>query len=262
MGYAALAGALVVGAFWVGTRADLALGLSPSVVHAAEGDAAAGPVVADRATEIDGQTVGEVLINGDPVIRMRTSAGGFTAPERAMIIGRRLQQWLSGPYSAYDLAVREGAYGGAELRAGGTLIVDVNEAEAAPLGSTPVGLANAWKDNIMIALGVEPPEDVPGPATPATGEDMDTAATGEEPVIAEDYDNKIVPILSVGGNTAIGGARVNGPESRVGDVIAVTQLETKFQDFLEIDIYVPVKTRGGLDRVQQVGVTALGDYQL
>jgi hypothetical protein len=262
LGYAALAGALVVGAFWAGTRADLALGLSPSVVHAAEGDAAAGPVVADRAAEIDGQTVGEVLINAEVVIRMRTSAGGFTAPERAMIIAGRMHQWLSGPYSPYDLAVREGAYGGAELRAAGELIVDVNEGEAAPLGSTPMGLANAWKDNVMMALGVEPSEDVPGPATPVTGDDTSTAATGEQPAVVEDYDNKIVPILSLGGNTAIGGARVNGPESKVGDVVAVTQLEAKFKDFLEIDIYVPVKTSGGLDRVQQVGITALGDIEL
>jgi hypothetical protein len=234
--------------------------------------------VADRANTIDGNTVGEVLINGQVVIRMRTQAGGFTAPERAVIVAQRIQDWVAGAYSPYDLATREGTYGGVELRAAGTLIVDVNTAEAGALGSTATGLAQAWKANIQTALGVEPEPmdegddtaaelvDDDDAGTPAVGDDGqngdgEDVETTERPEAVE-YGSKIVPILSVGGNIAIGGARVNGPESKLDDVVACTQLEMSFKDFLEIDIYVPVKTRGGLDRVQQVGVTGLGDIEL
>lgn len=254
-GYAVLVCVLALGAFALGTHIDSALGVGPAVALAQGGS----PTVADRANTINGNTVGEVLVNGDVVIRMRTSAGGFSAPERAMIIAQRIEDWVSGPFSPYDLAVREGAYGAAELRASGDLIVDVNPAEANALGSTAVGLANAWRSNIQMALGVEPQE-----GTPLVGDGTGTPAAGggqQEPVEVA-YGNKIVPILSVGGSTAIGGARVNGPESKLDDVVACTQLEMSFQDFLEIDIYVPVKTRGGLDRVQQVGVTGLGDLKL
>jgi hypothetical protein len=258
-GYTALAGVLALGAFWLGSNAGPALGFGPAVAVAQQGG---NVTVADRANTINGNTVGEVLIDGDIVIRMRTSAGGFSAPERAMIIAQRIQNWVSGQYSPYDLAVREGRYGAAELRAAGDLIVDVNPAEANALGSTATGLANAWRSNVQMALGVEPMPGTPvvdgggGTGTPATGD------SGQQPVQEIDYGNKIVPILSVGGSTAIGGARVNGPEFKLDDVVACTQVEMRFQDFLEIDIYVPVRTRGGLDRVQQVGVTGLGDIEL
>ncbi|MGI5819093.1 MAG: hypothetical protein ACOX9R_13470 [Armatimonadota bacterium] len=247
---------LAMGAFWLGTQADHALGVGPSVALAQGGGA---PTVADRASTIGGVTVGEVLVNGDVVIRMRTSAGGFSAPERATVVAQRLNRWLSGRYSPYDLAVRRGTGGAAELRAHGDLIVDVNPAEARALGSTAIGLANAWRSNIQIALGVEP-----APATQLVGDGTGAAATGAqaqpEPPVA--YGSKIVPILSVGGTAAIGGARLNGPRDSLRDVVACTQVEMTFRNFLEIDIYVPVKTRGGLDRVQQVGVTALGDLRL
>ncbi|MBD3293166.1 MAG: hypothetical protein GF393_09595 [Armatimonadia bacterium] len=259
-GYVALAGVLALGAFWLGTSVDMALGFGPAVAAAQDGGTV---TVADRANTIDGSTVGEVLMDGDVVIRMRTSAGGFSAPERAMIIAQRIQDWVSGQYSPYDLAVREGMNGAAELRAAGDLIVDVNPAEAGALGSTAMGLANAWRANIQMALGVEP-----APGTPVVGGgDTGTPATGDDngqqpPVQQVEYDSKIVPILSVGGSTAIGAARINGPKDKLGDVIACTQVEMTFQRFLEIDIYVPVKTRGGLDRVQQVGVTGLGDIEI
>ncbi|MFW6437483.1 MAG: hypothetical protein ACOCZ7_00600 [Armatimonadota bacterium] len=267
-GYAVFACALAMGAFWLGAQADHALGVGPAIA-AAQDDGT--PTVADRAGTINGNTVGEVLVNGDIVIRMRTSAGGFSAPERAQIIAQRMEEWLSGRYSPHDLAVRRGGGDAAELRASGNLLVDVNPSEANALGSTPMGLANAWRSNIQMALGVEP-----APGTPLVGDGSETPAAGdvqqrEQPAAgdgqqreqpAESYGNKVVPIISVGDQTAIGAARVNGPDSKLDDVVACTQLETSFRDFVEIDIYVPVRTRGGLDRVQQVGVTGLGDLRL
>jgi hypothetical protein len=247
---------MAAGAFWLGAQTDEALGFGPAVAMAQDGGT---PSVSDRANTIDGNTVGEVLVNGDIVIRMRTQAGGFTAPERAMIIAQRIQEWVSERYSPYDLAVRDVARGGAELRAAGKLIVDVNPAEANALGSTAEGLANAWRSNIQMALGVEP-----APGTPMVGDGAGTPATGggQQQQPAESYGNKVVPIISFGDQAAVGAARVNGPDSKLDEVVACTQLETSFQDFVEIDIYVPVSTRGGLDRVEQVGVTGLGDLRL
>lgn len=253
----ALALALAGGAFWLGAGAGGALGLTPSVAHA-QGDSAN---VSVRQGSISGVSTGEVLINGTVVIRMRTAAGGFSAYERATIIGDRIRRWVDGPYSPWDLAVRRGAYGDAELRAAGNLIVTVNQTEAAALGSTTNGLAEAWRSNIMMALGVAREQITP--STPVAG----GSAGGSTSEVAawtpsEPYSDKIVPILSVGGSTAIGAARINGPRSRVDQVVACTQLEMTFQRVLEIDVYVPVTTRGGLDRVQQVGVTALLDIEI
>ncbi len=265
---AVLVAALAVGAFYVGTVASGALGASPAVAYAQGGS----PVVEARAHELEGQTVGEVMINDRVVIRMRTSAGGYTAPERAELIAERLRAWTGGPFSPYDLKIRDGAYGAAELRAHGQLIVTVNPQEAEALGSTAKGLARAWHDNIMMALGVQPAQvpydggadggtavaggDTDG-ATPSGGQQ---ATSGWQP--SEPYDDKIVPIVSVGEGVQVGVARVNGPKSKVGDVNACALVETHFQDVLEIDIFVPVTAAGGLDRVQEVGVTGLGDIEL
>lgn len=263
--YGLLIGALAVAAFWAGTRADLVMGVSSSVAYA---DRHETPRVTDRQSTVNGVTVGEVLINDAAVIRMRTSAGGFTAHERARIIAGRLQQWLAGPHSPDDISAREGRFGGAELRAAGRLIAHVNEAEAAEIGSTAMGLATAWHSNILSAMGVEPavpvmadqPTGDPGTVTEVDPEQIEEVAA--EPPQPEGYSDKIVPIFSLGRGARIGAARVNGPSDAVARVQGVTQLETRFRNFLVIDIYVPVTTEGGLDRVQRVGLTAIGDIGL
>ncbi|MEA3402823.1 MAG: hypothetical protein U9R79_16405 [Armatimonadota bacterium] len=271
-GYAALVVLLAACAFWAGTLVNEAVATGPALAHAANGS----PVIEHRANQIGDTTVGEVVVNDQVVIRMRTDAGGFTAPERAMIIAERIRDWTAGPFSPYDLALREGAYGAAELRAHGRLIVTVNPQEAEALSSTAMGLARAWHDNMMLAMGVAR-QDIPEVAATAgaPGEAPGAGAAGEEgaqeAVAAdwpppEEYDDKIVPIVSVLEGVKVGAARVNGPKSKLGQVAACAQLETKFQDFLEIDVYVPITTNkpgpGGLDRVQQVGVTGLGDIEL
>jgi len=254
MGYAALILALAGGAFWLGTHATA----GPSPAWADTGS----PTVTDQAAQIGGQPVGEVLVDGTVVIRMRTASGGFTAHERATIIADRVRRWVSGPFSPYDLAVREGAYGDAELRAAGQLLVTANTEEAAALDSTAIGLAQAWRDNIMMALGAAPELPAGGTgAVPGEGAAQSGTWTPSEP-----YSDKIVPIISVLEGVKIGAARINGPESKVSQVQGVAQLETHFKDYLEIDVYVPITTDrpgpGGLDRVQEVGVTALGDLEI
>ncbi|MGD9494786.1 MAG: hypothetical protein AB7Y46_00620 [Armatimonadota bacterium] len=253
VGYATVVLVLAAGAFWLGSHATQALGVAPSIAWSADG----APEVSSRAAMIGGQRVGEVVIEGTIVIRMRTDAGGFTAPERAEMIANRFQRWFSGPFSPYDLRVRETAGGSAELRAAGMLLATANPQEAALVGSTALGLAQAWHDNVMMALGVGGP----GGAAGATA-----ATRGGEWTPSEPYGDKFVPIISVLEGVRVGMARVNGPESKLDQVNAVAQLETRFRDFLEIDIYVPITTDrpgpGGLDRVQQVGVTGIADIRL
>lgn len=64
---------LAAGAFWVGTH----VGVGPDVAYA-QGT----PSVNHRAATLNGRTVGEVLVNDQIVIRMRTSAGGMSPQER------------------------------------------------------------------------------------------------------------------------------------------------------------------------------------
>jgi len=257
VGYAALVLTLAGGAFWLGTHATA----GPSPAWAENGS----PTVTDQAAQIGGRPVGEVLVNGTVVIRMRTASGGFTAHERATIVADRIRRWVAGPFSPYDLAVREGAYGDAELRAAGQLLVTANAEEAAALDSTAMGLAQAWRDNIMMALGAGP--EMPPAGTGATGATPgEGAAQSGTWTPSEPYSDKIVPIISVLEGVKIGAARINGPESKVAQVQGVAQLETHFRNYLEIDVYVPITTDrpgpGGLDRVQEVGVTALGDLEV
>jgi len=253
MAYAALVLTLAAGAFWLGTHATA--GSSPA--WADNGS----PTVTDQAAQIGGRPVGEVLIDGTVVIRMRTDSGGFSAHERAIIIADRIRRWVSGPFSPYDLAVRRGAYGDAELRAAGQLLVTANAEEAAALDSTATGLAQAWRDNIMMALGAAP--ELPAGGTGAVPGEGAQAGTWTP---SEPYDDKFVPIISILEGVKIGAARVNGPQSKVSQVHGVAQLETHFRNYLEIDVYVPITTDrpgpGGLDRVQEVGVTALGDLRI
>jgi len=81
----------------------------------------------------------------------------------------------------------------------------------------------------------------------------------------EPYDQKNVPILSVGEGIRVGMAQVKGPKSRVDQVKAVALLETHFKNTLEIEIYVPISTSvpgKTLARVQGVGVVGVAMFQV
>ena len=106
----------------------------------------------------------------------------------------------------------------------------------------------------------EPPSAEPAGAEPAAA----TAAPAEW-VPEEPYEDKYVPILSILRGVRVGVARVNGPRSKVAMTQAVGQLELKFRDVLDIEVYIPISTKEPgktLARVQSVGVTGLGDLKL
>lgn len=245
---------LVAMAFCAGALLRGVAGTTPDMAFADDGAA----TVSNRTAEVDGAQVGEVLINDDVVMRLRATVGGMAPGERAMIVAGRLQTWLAEP-AGYDLSVLEMEDGTAAISAGAVTIVTVVPGDAEPIDSTALDLANDWRNLIYIALGMEPaPVEEPGTVEGTVDE------SGEW-VPSEPYRDKIVPILSVLSGIRVGAARVNGPESRVRLVQAVAQVEGDFRGVLEIDVYVPISTRvpgSSLQRVQGVGVTALGDLRL
>ncbi|MCD6359850.1 MAG: hypothetical protein J7M38_03230 [Armatimonadetes bacterium] len=241
-------GALVVAAFCAGALVRGTLSPTHDMAFAD----AETTSVANRTAEIDGAEVGEVLVNNEVVMRLRATMGGMSPGQRAEVVAGRLLAWVNDP-EAYDLSVIEFEDGTASISAGETSIVNVGPGDAEPIDSTPLDLANDWRNNIYIAMGEEP--------RPAET----TAETSGEWTPSEPYRDKIVPVVSLLRGVRVGAARVNGPASRVRNVEAVAQLETDFRDVLEIDVYVPITTRSpgkSLDRVQGVGVTALGDLKL
>ncbi len=264
VGFAVVLAGLVVLAFGGGAFLRATLGSSPAVASAEGGMDAA--TVANRAATIDGAAVGEVLVNDEVVMRLRATLGGLSPGERAMVVASRLLAWINDP-EHYELSVLEMSGSMATINAGASSIVTVGVDDAAPINSTALSLANDWRNNINIVLGLqlapsEVTEIVEG-TTPAEGPGEQAAPA--EWVPSEPYRDKIVPILSVLEGVRIGAARVSGPASKVREVKAVAQLETHFSEYLEIDVYVPITTETPgktLDRVQGVGVSALGDLKL
>lgn len=207
-----------------------------------------------------GQTeVADVLINEVTVIKIRRGRGGRTAYQDASAIAERLRARVDEGYGPRDITA-EHREGQAVVVAGEHVIATVDEYHADINNSTPIGLANTWADNIAGALsdaGVESTIEPPPPTGPE--------ALHDDAWYEENYRDKWVPILSIPDGIRIGAARVNGASSDVRRVVAVAQLETPWEDFLEIDIYVPISTKTPgqfLDRVQGVGVTALADFDL
>lgn len=84
--------------------------------------------------------------------------------------------------------------------------------------------------------------------------DTETAAT------------KVVPIISIGKSTAVGGAQVLGARKNVDAVKAVAQIEGDFLGSVRIKALIPIATDrpggGSLSRVEGVGVSGILDIRL
>lgn len=246
----------------MGKRAWLIL---PGVLVLAIGWAAlagVAPEVTVQARPLDGGQAGEILIGERPVITIRTGTDDLSPLERAEIIATRLRAALAAGPAPGDVRAGQTEVGGATYDAvfvGDRLIATVTSQEADSHGASPAALAQAWRDNIIVALGGTPPPpqqaSVTQPAaTPASAAAVDWTGTAQ----------KWVPIFSLENTgAAIGAAQVAGPTSQVGKTKAVMQLRLDFRGFGRIYAYVPVasiSTR--LDRVQGVSVWAVGDVQL
>ncbi len=250
VGFAVVLAGLVVLAFGGGALLRATLGSSPAVASAEGGMDAA--TVANRAATIDGAAVGEVLVNDEVVMRLRATLGGLSPGERAMVVASRLLAWINDP-EHYELSVLEMSGSMATINAGASSIVTVGVDDAAPINSTALSLANDWRNNINIVLGLQlaPSEvtEIVEVTTPAEGtapaEGPGEQAAPAEWVPSEPYRDKIVPILSVLEGVRIGAARVSGPASKVREVKAVAQLETHFSEYLEMQDSGPRPGRRG-----------------
>jgi len=240
--------------------------------------------VASRAQDVGGQQVGEVLVNNDVVFRIRTGAGGFSAPQRAKIVADRLADMVnSGNLSAND--VRETVMNGEHvLTANDELLITADAFHAEANGTTPAALASMWQRNLRQALMGEtvasagegaaesrgthlaqPADTVT--SSGSSGEDHPADRSGAASIedVGPTLRTKIVPILSAGTGIRLGAAQVTGPERDTDDVKAVAELEANWKGNVRARLYVPISdlnvTRG-IHRVPRVGVSALADVRL
>ena len=199
--------------------------------------AAAADIRAQQVT-VDGRQAGEVLVNQQVVIRLRTSAGGSSPYQRAQEVAQRLQSLMS--TSMPQSIVMKRMNGQYVVVAGSTLIVTADPAEARLNGMTTAGLANSWALRLSSALGVNPVDPTP-------------------------VSQKIVPIISIGKGTRVGGALVSGASNRLDEVVAVAQIEGTFGGSVRIRALVPVSTTNvvsNIRRVPQTAVIGLVDIKL
>ena len=226
--------------------------------------------VATRAVEYDGRPAAEVLVGDMPVIELRTSAGGLTPMRRAGIVAERLQAAIDAQPQGAKIRVASISHGQG-LYADNRLIVAVYDAEASAHNSTPLGLVQTWRDNLVRAWGgsaqsVAPPAPAAADSASVAGESQPAAA---DPKPAQtDWTGtaqKWVPIVSVEqSGLSIGAAQVAGPTAQIAKVKAVAELGLSFQSVARIYAYIPTSSLNvtTLDRVQGVSVWATGDVRL
>lgn len=198
---------------------------------------AASAEVMAREVTLDGRQAGEILVGEQVVIRLRTSAGGLTPYQRAQDVAQRIQG-VMGTASSGSIAMKH-ANSQYVVMAGSTMIVTADSAEAQLNGTTRAGLANLWALRLSTALGVSI-------ADPPTGQ-------------------KIVPIISIGSGTRVGGALVSGAKSRLDKVVAVAQIEGNFGGSVRVRALVPVSTTNvvqNITRVPETAVIGLVDIKL
>lgn len=209
----------------------------------------AGAAVSYRTVQIGGAPVGEVLVRDAVVLRLREPAGGFTVEQRTASVSARLTSLLDQGYTWQDVEVGT-RNNQAVLLMGNNLLITVDRNHARYNNTTPMALANDWRNNMVAALRGTTGGPVVG-GTEETWPDWTNAQT------------KIVPIISVGTpGVRLGLAQVSGPESRVDQVRSVVQIDAVFQRAARARIFVPSQTLTGLNRVQGVAVTALLQYEL
>jgi hypothetical protein len=144
----------------------MALGLLLALVVAA---AFSSAEVSFRSAERDGARVAEVLMGERPVIVLRTSAADYHPLERAEIVASRLRMALTEEVQADDVEVSP-VEGGSGLYIRDQLLVAVYEPEAEAHGATTEALARLWRDNVLLALGYEPPDEESATEAPAEEE--------------------------------------------------------------------------------------------
>ena len=199
----------------------------------------ASPAVTARETRLAGRSVGEVLVDGQVVFRIRTSAGGYTPFQRAQIVADRLEVLMGDSLQPEDITT--GRVNGQEVvLAEGEVVVTADQEHARINATTPTALAKFWAQRVENAVEGQPVEETP---------------VGE----------KVVPIISVGTGTRVGGALVSGSRTRLDEVVAVAQIEGQLGTAVRMRALVPVSAEDvvrEIRRVPETSVIGLVDIRL
>jgi hypothetical protein len=218
--------------------------------------------VTSRSRDINGRQTGEVLVNNKVVFRIRSAAGGYSAPERAEVVANRLADMVnSGNLSADD--IRVGRMNGEEaLLANGDLLITADRYHAEINRTSPLQLASMWRSNLAGSLlgAASSLASNPGRSSGRLGGAAPAPAN-----VGPALSTKIVPILSAGTGIRLGAAQVTGPKRDVEDVKGVAELEVTWKSAARARLYVPVSNLNvlkGIHRVPRVGVSGLADVRL
>jgi len=105
---------------------------------------------------LQGSPVGEVLVDGQLVLRIRNPAGGLAPGDRARSVASRLNHSLESGLTWRDLRVAR--RDGETVILGRTvLLVTADQAEARSNSASPYELARIWRDRLVSALGGKTP---------------------------------------------------------------------------------------------------------
>lgn len=226
----------------------LAWGASYLPARAATGSEA---VVSAERLAGGGDERGRVLVYDREVLTILTSAGGLTGYERALIVAKRLNGFLTAGLKPEQVRTAKVA-GMFVVQAADANLITVTADEAAAHGQTAPELAAAWASalNTALRMPAPPPAIAPAPVTPP-------AAPPPTPVPAEPLQ---LPVTGEAGATDLGTARVEGLAAALAQVKAVALVESSYKQALSLSLLVPISTAtpgANLERVQGVGVTGV-----
>lgn len=242
---------LAFGSFALGSAMRFLLaGQRPTTVHAESGKERKSELsVTSKGITVNGKEVGVVIVNKEEVMRLQASSGGNDPGQRAHVVALRVNGLMKANTSPRSIHIGT-SQGNPVIQSGSQPIVTVFPGDASGTGRSQDRLAREWGADLSRQM---------------RRYYSSSGAKVEEWTPEEPYDEKWVPIVSVLEGLKIGGARVNGPRSKLRTVQAVAQLETHFKDYVEIDVYLPISTKvpgKRLDIVSGCAVSGFGDIDL
>lgn len=105
-----------------------------------------------------------------------------------------------------------------------------------------------------------------GGAQPAGANDAGTAKPAAVPALPkEEYDRKVVPVLSIGDGVRIGVVLVGGPRSYVEKTKAVIAVEGDWKDVIVYKALIPIYTEKIVEKIERVpfvGVIGVIDLKI
>lgn len=111
--------------------------------------------VTARCLSVDGRQIGEVLIGGQVILRIRAPLGTYTVEERTEAVASRLRTALADGVMPYHFGL-DYCERAVTLTAGGKHVVVVDRATAAAAGGDPLSIGVTWLKNLRRALGWDP----------------------------------------------------------------------------------------------------------